>query len=159
MNYFDITTCDVCNGEGVGVCLWVSGCDLRCEGCHGSHTWSPEYGKKFTKEAESLLFNELDKPYIKRLTVTGGHPLMWCNRQSVETLLKNVRERYGDTKEIWLYTGYVYGPYMDPESKRIIETYVDVLVDGPFVKELKDMNLPFRGSSNQRIIRIKDLLQ
>lgn len=154
MNYFDITTCDVCNGEGIGVCLWVSGCDIHCKGCHSQHTWSSDYGKLFNKESEQLIFNELDKPYIKRLTITGGHPLMKCNREGVETLLKNVRARYGSTKEIWLYTGYTYSDTLEEQCKHIIDTYVDVLVDGKFVEELRDISLPFRGSSNQRIIRI-----
>ena len=153
MNYESITTCDVCNGEGIGVVLWVSGCDIQCPGCHNKETWDPSSGKKFTSEAFNKIIEQLNRPEITRFTLSGGHPLMPCNRAAVKTILKNIRNIFGNTKKIWLYTGYDY-ERLDVESKEICNM-CDVIVDGPYIEELRDVSLPFRGSSNQKIIKIK----
>lgn len=149
MNYEKITTCDVCNGEGVGVVLWVSGCDMQCKGCHNKETWDPASGKEFTDEVKKGLLKELDSIYIERFTLSGGHPLMPCNRKAVKQLINEVRNRRPEIA-IWLYTGYIY-ENMSPECKEICHM-CDYIVDGPYIEELKDLSLPFRGSSNQRII-------
>lgn len=154
MYYENITTCDVANGEGLGVVLWVSGCDVHCPGCHNKETWDPQSGKMFTSKEIDLIFNELDKPHISRLTISGGHPLMPCNRESVRMLLQKVRYIYGDDIQVWLYTGYKYES-MDDECLYICDNLCDVIVDGPFIEELMDVSLPYRGSKNQRIIKIK----
>ena len=154
MNYESITTCDVANGEDFGVVLWVSGCDIQCPGCHNKGTWDPNTGKRFTKSTVDLILNELKKDHIKRFTVSGGHPLMPCNRGEVRLLLKKIRNEFKDKIKIWLYTGYVYEE-MDKDCKNICDEYCDVVVDGPYIEELRDISLPFRGSSNQKIIKIR----
>lgn len=153
MNYEAITTCDVANGEGLGVVLWVSGCDLHCDKCQNQETWDPNSGKKFTKEQEEEIIRELKRPEIIRFTLSGGHPLMSCNRDTVKNLIINIRKEFGDSISIWLYTGYTYEK-LDKECEEIVKL-CDVIVDGAFIQEKRDISLPFRGSSNQRLIRIK----
>lgn len=152
MNYESITTCDVANGENFGVVLWVSGCDIQCPGCHNKETWDPSSGKPFTMEVFDKIVEQLNRPEIIRFTISGGHPLMPCNRGEVKTILQQVKNKFPD-KKIWLYTGYKYED-LDDECKYIC-SLCDVIVDGPYIEELKDLSLPFRGSSNQRIIKIK----
>lgn len=149
MNYESITTCDIANGEGLGVVLWVSGCDVQCPGCHNKETWDPSSGKKFDEKAIDLLSNELKRKEINRFTISGGHPLMPCNRETVREIIHWVKLNFN--VEIWLYTGYYYDE-LDDECKYIADS-CDVVVDGPFIKELADKSLAFRGSSNQNIIR------
>jgi anaerobic ribonucleoside-triphosphate reductase activating protein len=152
MNYSGITTCDVCNGEGIGVVLWVSGCDVRCEDCHNKETWNPQHGKNFDIDALNELIGELERPEINRLTLSGGHPLMPCNREDIKSLISLVRAKYPDIS-IWLYTGYYYDKNMDKECRQICKM-CDVVVDGPFIKLEEDKSLEFRGSKNQHIIRM-----
>lgn len=155
MNYEAITTCDVANGEGLGVVLWVSGCDIYCPGCHNKETWDPNTGSAFTELQEKLILKELERPEITRFTLSGGHPLMPCNREDVKNLICKVRDKFKDKIKIWLYTGYIYDRhYMDKDVKSICDM-CDVVVDGPYIEKLRDINLKFKGSSNQRIIRIK----
>ena len=107
MNYERITTCDVANGEGVGVVLWVSGCDVKCPNCQNKETWDPNSGEKFDGDALDIIRNELKKEYITRFTVSGGHPLMPCNRECVRTILQIINDEFPNIS-IWLYTGYDY---------------------------------------------------
>lgn len=151
MNYEKITTCDVCNGAGIGVVLWVSGCDVQCPGCHNKETWDPESGKIFTDVELNKILEELKRPEITRFTISGGHPLMPCNRSEVQRIIKNVKYCIPDI-QIWLYTGYNYDT-LDKECKDICNL-CDVIVDGPYIKKLRDISLDFRGSSNQRIIKL-----
>ncbi len=153
MNYEAITTCDVANGEGLGVVLWVSGCDLHCPGCHNQETWDPNSGKKFTKKQEEEIIKELKRPEITRFTLSGGHPLMKCNRKDVKTLITKIREEFGDSISIWMYTGYIY-EQLNAECEDIVKM-CDVVVDGAFIQEKRDISLPFRGSTNQRIIKVR----
>lgn len=156
MNYISITSPDINNGTGCRVTLWIAGCTHNCPGCHNPETHSYKAGRVFDEEAERSLFEKLSKPYIKGLTVSGGDPL----DQSQETLsqlkdiLKRVRERFPE-KDVWMYTGFEYEE-LDRDQLDVL-LYVDTLVDGPFKQKLRDITLPFRGSSNQRIINLKDL--
>ena len=154
MNIENITTCDVCTGEGLGVVVWVSGCDIQCPGCHNKDTWDPASGIKFTEEHENLIFKELNRPEISRITFSGGHPLMPCNIEAVKNLIIKIREKFKNNIKIWLYTGYIYEDNMDAKCLEVCNM-CDVVVDGPYIEKLRDISLKFRGSSNQRIIKIK----
>ena len=156
MNYESITTCDVANGEGFGVVLWVSGCDIHCPGCHNKETWDPSSGKEFTENELNLILKELNKQHITRFTISGGHLLMPCNRDGVRMIIQRINQDYPHI-EVWLYTGYMY-ENLDEECKYICNNLCDVIVDGPYIESERDISLPFRGSKNQRIIRIRDRL-
>lgn len=149
MRYADITTCDIANGTNVGVVLWCQGCSLACPGCHNTCAHSPDEGQVFTKIEEDLILTELKKPQIKRLTLSGGHPLESYNIAACTELCKRVKEEVPDAK-IWCYTGYLWENVKDLE----IMKYIDVLVDGPYIEELRDISLAFRGSANQRVISV-----
>jgi anaerobic ribonucleoside-triphosphate reductase activating protein len=155
MNYLKIDKFDTANGEGVGAVLWVSGCDIKCPECHNQDSWDPKAGAKWDKETEKELFNILNNPYLNRLTITGGHPLMKCNRETVYRLIKKVKANFPHIK-IWLYTGYTIDQCKVNVLQKIIKL-CDVIVDGPFIKELYQPNLLFRGSTNQRILTKEDL--
>lgn len=149
MNFHRIESTNLSNGLGWRVVLWVSGCSHHCEGCHNPETWDPESGKQFTVEHLKKIIEFLDKPYVKGLTLTGGDPLMLKNRASILEIVKAVKSNC-PTKDIWLYTGYKYEEIKDLE----ILKYVDVIVDGKFEIENRDITLPFRGSTNQKIIKL-----
>lgn len=147
MNYHDITKDDMRNGDGLRVVLWVSGCEHHCPGCQNPVTWDPDDGLYFDEKAKEELFDLLGRDYISGLTLSGGDPLYPGNRDEITGLAKEVKERFRD-KDIWLYTGYVYDSIKDLEIMR----YVDVVVDGPYLEDLRDVKLHWRGSSNQRVI-------
>lgn len=153
MRYANITTCDIANGKNVGVVLWCQGCSLNCPNCHNDCAHSPDEGMEFTKVEEEKLFTELHRPQIKRLTLSGGHPLEPYNLPTCTNLCKRVKQELPDT-EIWCYTGWLWEDVKDLE----IMKYLDVLVDGPFINEYRDITLPWRGSSNQRIILVQESL-
>ena len=148
MNYHNITTDDMLNGDGLRTVLWVSGCSHHCKGCQNPITWDPNDGLPFDEEAEKELIEKLDKDYISGLTLSGGDPLYPGNVECVTNLVKKVKERFPD-KTIWLYTGYLF----DEITQLEIIQYVDVIVEGEFIEELKDTKLHWRGSSNQYIYR------
>ena len=150
MRYADITTCDLANGTKLGVVLWCQGCSLNCPGCQNRCTHAAAEGRTFTKREEDLIISELKKPQISRLTLSGGHPLEAYNIDTCLALCKRAREEAPDT-EIWCYTGYLWEAVKDLE----IMTYIDVLVDGPYIEALKDISLPWRGSTNQRLINVR----
>lgn len=151
MKYESITSSDVNNGLGCRVTLWISGCTHHCKGCHNRQTWKFTSGKTYTPQVEEVLFNEIDKPYIKGLTLSGGDPL--DSPDGVLELLQHFRERFGDSKDVWIYTGYTY-EYCLEHFKDILDLG-DILVDGMFDYTKRDTSLAFRGSSNQRIIDLK----
>lgn len=151
MNYQTIIKDDLVNGEGIRCSLFVSGCSHGCVGCFNEETWNYRNGKEFTSETIELILNELDKPYVSGLSLLGGDPLMPKNISTVLDLCKIVKEKYPD-KTIWCWSGYTLEEIQNNHAKEILQ-YCDVLVDGKFMIELKDLSLPFRGSSNQRILR------
>lgn len=150
MNYSGIINCTIVDGTGFRVALYVSGCKHGCVGCHNKETWDFKSGKEYTNEVEDVLFDRIDKPFIKGLTLTGGDPLFSC--KDILPLLKRFRERFGDTKDVWLYTGFTIDEIMssNDEKKEVIEL-CDYIVDGKFDITQKDTTLPFRGSKNQNI--------
>lgn len=150
MNYSGIINCTIVDGIGFRVALYVSGCRHRCLGCHNRDTWDFNAGKEFTKEVEEILFDRIDKPYIKGLTLTGGDPLFSC--EDILSLLKRFRERFGNTKDVWLYTGFTLDEIMlSSDLKKHIVELCDYVVDGRFDINQKDTSLAFRGSKNQNI--------
>lgn len=168
MNYEKIDKCSVSEGQGVRVVLWVSGCTLHCKNCHNPQTWDFNSGIPFTDESMKEILEYLDKPYISGLTISGGHPLEAENLSTVKTIVEEVKLRLPH-KNIWLYTGYrweniseaVTSPEENGEYDNILAEilpYINVVVDGRYKDELRDITLPFRGSSNQRIIDVRKSL-
>lgn len=149
MRYASITTCDICNGTGIGVVLWCQGCNLRCPGCHNPELQSFSGGQEFTAKTYSKLVKELQRPGVSRLTLSGGHPLAMKNLEVTLKICKDIKRTLPEIK-IWVYTGYVYEDIKDSD----ILKYIDVLVDGPYIQEQRDITLAFRGSTNQRIIDV-----
>ena len=159
MNYGNIKECDIADGPGVRVSLFVSGCRHHCKGCLNKETWDFDYGMPYTKETEDEIIRLLAPSYIQGITLLGGEPFEPENQKELAGLLKRVRETYPD-KDIWCYTGYLYDVDL-PEGGRVhtevteeMLSYIDVLVDGEFIEEEKDVTLVFRGSRNQRIIEL-----
>lgn len=155
MNYAQIRKMDISNGEGVGVSLFVSGCPFHCKNCFNSVAWDYNYGKPFVKETMDTIIRLLNYDYIKRFSILGGEPLADANAETVYHILSTVRKTYPD-KQIWIYSGYTFEEIMnggkDNSYKIKALDNADVLVDGRYIDELRDLNLYFRGSSNQRII-------
>ncbi len=150
MNYIKIEGSSLSNGLGWRVVLWVSGCNHHCTNCHNPETWNENAGKPFTDKQKQKIMELLSHKYINGLTLSGGDPLYPNNRETILDLVKAVKETYKD-KDIWLYTGYDYKDIKDLE----ILDYIDVVVDGKYDEQLRDVSLSFRGSSNQRIIDVK----
>ena len=150
MKYLNILDCDIIDGDGVRVTLFVSGCSHRCKGCHNPESWDAFGGKEFTEETIERIEKLLDRDFVDGLTLSGGDPLFLQNRLEITKLCKRIKEKFPE-KTIWLYTGYEY------EEVKALEVfdYVDVVVDGPFKIDLRDVSLAFRGSPNQRIIDVK----
>lgn len=193
MNYLKIDKEDVCNGEGLRVVLWISGCSHKCKGCQNLQTWDADSGISFDESAKEELFRELDKDYISGLTLTGGDPLFEGNLDDVLDLVTEVNKRYNTPqniysnnannhnilnangnkirlsspqKSIWLYTGFtfeeiVYSTIKCNQSRirKIILNNIDVLIDGQYIESQRDITLPYRGSSNQRLIDVQQSLQ
>ena len=164
MNYADIKVADVANGEGVRVSLFVSGCNHHCKGCFNAQAWDFNYGKEFTEEDIDRIISELDHPYVAGLSLLGGEPLEYKNQQGLLPLVKKVKEKFPD-KNIWCYTGFdfekdVVGKMAkNNETTRELLKYIDIIVDGKFEEDKKDLKLQFRGSSNQKIVDVKKSLQ
>lgn len=150
MHYAKIKNLDVANGDGIRVSLFVSGCRNHCKGCFNPETWRFDYGEPFDAIVQAEIMLMLDKPYIKGLSILGGDPLEPENEKALIPFVKMVKKVFPN-KDIWLWTGYNYEMVKDRE----LLNYVDILVDGPFRIELKDISLRFRGSKNQRILSLK----
>ncbi len=163
MNYATIKTHDIANGPGVRVSLFVSGCTHHCKNCFNSETWDFNYGQLFTENTLNKVIEALKPDYIKGLSLLGGEPFEYVNQRGILPLVRKVRFLYPE-KDIWCYTGYDYEKDILcdmikkwPATKELL-SMIDVLVDGEFVEDLKDLKLRFRGSSNQRIIDVKKSL-
>ena len=161
MNYASIRECDIANGDGVRVSLFVSGCTRCCPGCFNVEAQAFDYGEPFTSEVEDRILGLLAPSHIAGLTILGGEPMEPANQRALLPFLRRVRDRFGVSKTVWVYTGCVLETELKAESRWRTEvtdellSLVDVLVDGPFVEELKDISLKFRGSSNQRILDLR----
>ena len=170
MNYASIRTCDIANGEGVRVSLFVSGCTHHCKGCFNPDQWDFNYGEPFTREVEDRILRELEPSFISGLTILGGEPMEPANQRALVPFLRRFRGTFGISKNLWIYTGCVLEKDLQaieqseqsnnpsPWRTEVTDEFlsmIDVLVDGPFVEALKDISLQFRGSSNQRILRLR----
>ena len=159
MNYATIKPRDVANGPGVRVSLFVSGCTHRCVGCFNAEAWDFQYGEPFDEAVADRILRELEPSYVKGFSLLGGEPFEPCNQVVLAPLLERIRQTYPE-KSIWCYSGYDFDRDLlpcrlgDPAVNRRMLACLDVLVDGRFVQELKDLNLRFRGSSNQRILDV-----
>lgn len=195
MNYLKIDKEDVCNGEGLRVVLWLSGCSHKCKWCQNPQTWNANSGIPFDESAKEELFKELDKDYISGLTLSGGDPLFESNLDGVLELVAEVNKQYNSTqyivdddknnhnilnanankirllspkKSIWLYTGFTWEDILDEDYnflemhdtlRQAIVAQCDVLVDGQYIESQRNISLPYRGSSNQRLVDIQQTLQ
>ncbi len=159
MNYAEIKNCDIANGPGVRVSLFVSGCTHRCKGCFNAVAWDFAYGQPFTQDTIDGILAMLAPAYIRGLTLLGGEPFEPQNQPAVLDLVRQVKKKYPN-KTVWAFSGYLFdrdilpGKLGDPAVTKELLGYLDVLVDGPFVEEKKDLMLRFRGSSNQRLINV-----
>ena len=160
MNYSGIIGSDIANGAGVRVSLFVSGCTHHCRGCFNESTWDFAAGRPFTSATEDFLLAQLDHPWVAGLSLLGGEPMEPANQRVLAPFLRRVRERLPG-KSVWCWTGCVYERDLAPSATgsrwrtEVTDAFlaeIDVLVDGPFVLDLKDISLKFRGSSNQRIL-------
>lgn len=176
MRFASMRNLDISNGEGVGVSLFVQGCDRHCFNCFNPDTWDFNGGKEWTEEAKNKFIKLIDRPYINRISVLGGEPLAKQNLDEVLSLIKEIRISFPE-KTIWLYTGFCWNDIMCSfaglqadcvvldkkdieawEKRRKIISNIDVLVDGEYIDEQKDLSLKFRGSKNQRVIDVKQSL-
>lgn len=162
MNYGNIKKYDIADGPGVRVSLFVSGCTHHCKGCFNAETWDFNYGQPYTSKTEEEILEAMEPIYITGFTLLGGEPFEPQNQKVLVGLLKRIREKFPN-KSIWCYTGYTYDVDLIKGGKVYTEvtdemlSYIDTLVDGEFVEEKKDLMLEFRGSSNQRLIELKDM--
>ena len=154
MRYHNITKDDMLNGDGLRVVLWVAGCSHCCKECHNPITWDPDGGLLFDDVAKQEIFEQLEQDYISGITFSGGDPLHSANRLDVRNFMAEIREKYPN-KSIWLYTGYEWKDIWHYPMMR----YVDVVVDGEFKVDLKDDNLLWKGSSNQKVINVQETLK
>ena len=164
MNYATIKNCDIANGPGVRVSLFVSGCTHRCKGCFNEVAWDFAYGEPFTDQTIDAILQMLKPQHIKGITLLGGEPFEPQNQGEIVRLLRRVKQMYPE-KTVWAFSGYLFDQHIlsgklgNWDVTREFLSYVDVLVDGPFIQEKKDLSLRFRGSSNQRIINVPASLE
>lgn len=164
MNYGTIKNCDIANGIGVRVSLFVSGCRHHCKGCFQPETWSFDYGNPYEIDTEDMIMEMLSPDYIDGLSLLGGEPFEPENQRVLVKLLKRVRDELPE-KNVWCYSGYLFDVDLRKGGKVYCEvtdemlSYIDILVDGEFVLDKKDISLRFRGSSNQRIIDVRKSLE
>lgn len=156
MRYAQMRKYDVANGSGIRTSLFVQGCTRHCKGCFNPETWDFAGGMEWTSQTEDEFVELTGKPHIKGATILGGEPMEPENRGAVTALLKRLKETYPE-KDIWMYSSYTFEELKEDEGNVLL--YLDVLVDGEFVEEKKDLSLRFRGSSNQRVIKVQDSLR
>ncbi len=160
MNYATIKKRDIANGVGVRVSLFVSGCTHHCKNCFNKETWDFSYGEPFTQDTINLILDYLAPDFVNGLSLLGGEPFEVQNQGALLELLRQVKARYPQ-KDVWCYTGYLYDKDLLKDSRARCEytdemlSYIDILVDGPYIEAQKDISLQFRGSKNQRIIDVK----
>ena len=172
MKYAQISPFEICNGKGIGISLYVQGCHFHCKGCFNSEAWDFDGGKEWTSEIKGTFLKLIMNPHIKRVTILGGEPLADENVEDVLNILIEIRELFKNEKKIWLYTGYTWDSIFYPivtddfdferdqaiDRRKQIAEMCDVVVDGRYMEELKDLTLKFVGSSNQRLIDVKESL-
>lgn len=164
MNYAQIKNNDIANGPGIRVSLFVSGCTHHCPGCFNEVAWDFEYGQPFTQDTINMILDMMSPDRIRGLTLLGGEPFEPQNQGPVLELLRQIKEKYPN-KSIWAFSGYLFdrdilaGRLGDWEITREYLSYLDVLVDGPFIQSRKNLSLRFRGSENQRLIDVPASLQ
>ncbi len=160
MHIGEILTSDCANGIGVRLTMFVSGCTIHCKGCFNAMTWDFEYGNPYDEQTEEFILTELKKPQYRGLTILGGEPFEPSNQAVLVTLIRRVRKECPD-RDIWMYSGFHYDQDLVPGGKRYTDVTdeildnIDVLVDGPFVQEKRNLMLRFRGSENQRILDMR----
>ena len=154
MKYHNITKDDMLNGDGLRVVLWVSGCEHHCHNCQNPITWNPNNGLDFDLSAIHEIYEQLQKPYISGLTISGGDPLYKTNITEVTNLVKDIKTKFPD-KTIWIYTGYSWDKIKNLE----VVQFIDVIVDGKFIKKLAEINCKWAGSTNQRVIDVQASLK
>ena len=155
MNYHDIKKCDMLNGEGIRISLWVAGCEHNCSQCQNPQTWDLNGGISFDDNAEKELFEALEKPYISGVTFTGGDPLHSESLQDVLNLVNKIRLIFGQAKTIWLYSGYTWEQCLEDDKRFEIIRQCDIFVDGRYMDDLRNVALKWCGSSNQRVIDVQ----
>ena len=153
MRYVKIERNSVANGVGIRTVLWCQGCSLHCKGCHNPHTWDFDSGKIFDVKAVQTICEELEKPYVAGLTLSGGHPLEPNNIKECTALCRYLKTKYPQ-KTRWLYTGWLW----ESIKQLDIMKYIDVVVEGPYIDSLRDITLKYCGSKNQRVIDVKKSL-
>lgn len=164
MNYAGIKYCDIANGKGCRTVLFVSGCRNRCEDCFQPQTWDFGYGEAFDAKVQQEILDSLKPDYVQGLTLLGGEPFEEENQSALVPFVREVRAQY-PKKDIWAYTGYVYDQDLIPGGRKYTKdtetllSMIDILVDGPFIREQKDITLKFRGSRNQRVIDLRKTLE
>lgn len=171
MNYAQIRSMDISNGEGIGVSLFVQGCDFHCKNCFNSETWEFSKGQEWNDKTKNQFLKLIEKPFIQRVSILGGEPLHPKNVQNVLKIVDEIRVSY-PTKNIWLYTGYTWEQIMYPvitdinseqlkvlQMRKELVNKCDVLIDGRYIDELRDVSLHWKGSSNQRVINVQETLK
>ena len=171
MRYASIRNLDISNGCNIGIALFVQGCDFHCHGCFNQETWDFENGEEWTEDVKKSFIELANSPHIQRISILGGEPLHHNNIQDVLQLCKEIKNIYPE-KNIWVYTGYTLDSFWAKEGQVVTDDfdiwkvcantllqYIDVLVDGKYVQELRDITLPFRGSTNQRVIDVQKTLK
>lgn len=156
--YASIRKLDISNGEGIGISLFMQGCHFHCNNCFNPETWDFNGGSEWTDEVKNRFLELASNEHIHRISILGGEPLCDENVTAVCDLCKEIKNRYADKKQIWVYTGYTFEALKLHPDKLDVLNYIDVLVDGPFVDNLQNFNLAFKGSSNQRLIDVKQTL-
>ncbi len=151
MQYHNITHCDMLNGHGIRVTLWVAGCEHHCKNCQNPFTWDVHGGIPFDKDAYDEICEDLKQDYCSGLTLSGGDPMHIDNRETILRLCQNIKMQF-PKKTIWMYTGYTFE---EIKTSPILQ-YIDILVDGKYIEELRDIEMPWVGSTNQRIIDVKE---